>query len=234
MGQEPDCTVASALGSVDNPDSRLYISGESKIFTRRPELQDDLQSDFLDSIAPGKRVFTQLFFGYAGMGSDIHSAVGFNMFRMIAGRKKWFLIPQTQTPYLMASLNQNGFSSHTLTFVGKGKSNPSPWFKKLERYTVTLEPGDLLINTAWYWHGIINEADGPNDLVIGCPTRYAIPYAWPAFKSNWLLTSIALATIQYNYNGITQFTSKQDNLQDGIELARKRRAAQTNVLEIKM
>ena len=67
--------------------------------------------------------------------------------------------------------------------------------------------------------------DNPNDLVIGVPTRYAIEGAWPAFRSNWLLTSIALSALTKNYGGLNKFISNPTNLQDGIEFARKARAA---------
>ena len=93
-----------------------------------------VHSKFIDDIAPGKKVFTQLFFGYPGTGSDVHSAMGCNMFRMIAGRKKWWLMPPSQTPYVMASLNPNGFSAHTLTMIGKGNQQQASWMNKLERY----------------------------------------------------------------------------------------------------
>jgi len=224
-GESPACTIRDAIGSL-NQSERLYISGESKIFLRRPELLEMVESELITKMAPGKPVFTQIFMGFAGMGSDIHAAIGCNMFRMIAGRKEWTLIPPHQTPYLMSSLNQNGFSAHTLTTIGKGKEAVSPWLKKIERYTVTLEPGDMLLNTAWYWHGIRNLGDDPNELSIGVPTRYSIKYSLPAIKSNWLLTLIALATIQKNYNGVATFTSNAANLQDGIEKARTSRAKQ--------
>lgn len=224
-GESPACTVKDAIGSL-NQTERLYISGESKIFVRRPELLEMVESELIQKFAPGKAVFTQLFMGFAGMGSDVHAAVGCNMFRMIAGRKKWWLFPPTQTPYLYSSLNQNGFSAHTKTQVGKGGELQSPWMNKLERYTVTLEPGDMLLNTAWYWHGIHNLGEDPNALIIGVPTRYSIKHSIPAFRSNWLLTSIALGSIQKNYGGTKTFTSHAANLQDGIEKARKSRAAQ--------
>jgi hypothetical protein len=67
-----------------------------------------VKSDFIDSLAPGPRVFTQIFMGFSGMGSDVHSAMGCNIFRQIAGRKKWWLIPQSQTAFVFSSLNQNG------------------------------------------------------------------------------------------------------------------------------
>lgn len=84
--------------------------------------------------------------------SDVHSAVGCNMFRMITGRKKWWLIPPSQTPYVRPALNPNGFSAHTLTKVGKEDGGvPTDNMEKLERYTVVLEPGDVLLNPAWFW-----------------------------------------------------------------------------------
>jgi uncharacterized RmlC-like cupin family protein len=36
--------------------------------------------------------------------------------------------------------------------VGKNGEKMSPWMNKLERYTVTLQPGDLLMNPPWFWH----------------------------------------------------------------------------------
>lgn len=67
--------------------------------------------------------------------------------------------------------------------------------------------------------------ENPEDLVIGVPTRYAIEHAIPAFRSNWLLTSVALSALKKNYGGLNKFLSNPNNLQDGIELARKSRAA---------
>lgn len=228
---DPACTVRQSFGSLGNTNgTKLYISGESKLFVRHPELNEMVKSDFLDSIAPGPRVFTQIFMGFAGMGSDVHCAIGTNIFRQIAGRKKWWLIPQSQAPYLYPSLNTNGFSMHTLTKVGKGKEEPSPWLSKVERYTTVLEPGDILLNTAWYLHGIVNlPGDDPNDLVIGVPTRYAVQGAGPAFKNNFLLSLIAMQALSKEYGGVAKFVSSPENLQAGIEKARKARAQSLNV-----
>lgn len=222
----PECTIRKALGD-ENGNGRMYISGESKLFVRRPELEAMLHSDLLESVAPGNRVFTQLFLGYPHMGSDVHAAVGCNLFRMITGRKKWWLIPPSQTPFIRPSLNKNGFSAHTLTKVGKGdREVPSENMAKLERYTVTLNPGDVLLNPAWFWHGIKNLGEDPNSLVIGVPTRYAIKYSIPAFKNNFLLTSIALKAIADRFGSMKIFLSSPSNLQNGIEHARNSRAGE--------
>lgn len=225
-GDAPECSIASSFGNADGSD-RMYISGESRLFVRNPELQKMVANSDVDSIAPGDAVFTQLFMGYPGMGSDIHGAMGTNMFRQIAGRKKWWLIPPHQTYIVNPSLNPNGFSAHTLTKIGKGNEDPSPWLSKIQRFTVTLEPGDVLLNPAWFWHGIENLPfeDGSDSLVIGVPTRYKNKYALPAFKNNWLFSLIGLTMISKNY-GYSQFTSDPSNLQNGIEKARNARAQQ--------
>jgi hypothetical protein len=225
VGDAPHCTIKDSLIPPD-PKDRLYVSGEAKIFTKRTELQDMVSSPFIDSIAPGTPVFTQLFMGYAGMGSDVHSAIGCNMFRQIVGSKKWYLFPVSQTPYVYPSLNPNGFSAHTLTKIGKGSDTPSPWLNKLERYTVTLEPGDVMLNPPWFWHGIMNLGDSSDDLVIGVPTRYGTKAVWkmPSFRSNFLLSVIGISSIAYTY-GLDSFMSSSENFQNGIERARNSRAA---------
>ena len=225
VGDAPSCTIKDALAPAD-PKNRLYVSGEARIFNRNPELQDTVASPFVDSLAPGTPVFTQLFMGYAGMGSDVHAAIGCNMFRQIVGRKKWWLFPVSQTPYLYPSLNPNGFSAHTLTKIGKGDEEPSPWVSKVERYTVTLEPGDVMLNPPWFWHGIVNLGESSDDLVIGVPTRYGTTqvHKMPSFRSNFLLSIIGISSIAYTY-GIDRFMASSDSFQHGIEKARNARAS---------
>lgn len=222
-GDAPACTIKDAI-NVDNPSERLYISGEARLFQRHKELEEMVSSDFINSVSPGTPVFTQLFLGYGNMGSDIHAAIGCNMFRQIVGRKKWWLIPVSQTPYVYPSLNPNGFSAHTLTKIGKGNEDPSPWLTKIERYTVTLNPGDVLLNPPWFWHGIKNIPDTPDGIVIGVPTRYgnANPLKMPSFRSNFMLSVIGLGSIAYTY-GIDKFLSSSDSFQQGIERARASR-----------
>lgn len=216
----PACTMKEAFG--ETGDERIYISGESRLFENHPELEEMVSSPFLDSLINGKRLFTQIFMGFPKMGSDIHSAIGCNVFRQIAGRKKWWLIPVTQTPYVYASLNANGFSSHTKTLVGKQDQQPSPWLDKIERYTVVLEPGDILINTAWYWHGIINLGEDDNELVIGVPTRYRTGLV-SSLSSNFLFTLIAGYAINRDVGSIEGFLKSTDEFQKGIEKARRKR-----------
>jgi hypothetical protein len=86
-------------------------------------------------------------------------------------------------------MNPNGFSATTRTLIGKNRQSPSPWLKKLTRYTIIMNPGDVLINPPWFWHGFLNlpvssdssntsngntcENEDKKDLVIGSAVRYS-------------------------------------------------------------
>jgi hypothetical protein len=85
-------------------------------------------------------------------------------------------------------MNLNGFSAHTRTLIEKDGQSSSPWLKKLTRYTIIMNPGDVLINPPWFWHGFLNlpasfdssntsngntcDSDINKNLVIGSAVRY--------------------------------------------------------------
>lgn len=193
------CTMANFFEDLE-AGKPYYISGASKIFDKNKELHAMVDSEAVVAIEPGKRTATQMFMGTPAMGSDIHCATGINVFRQVAGQKKWWFLPPSQTPYLLPSINKNGFSAHTHTMVGKGNGQISPWMSKLERYTAVLNPGDVLINPPWFWHGIKNLGDDPASLVIGVPSRYSRGVgSRAAFKSNPVLMIIASITLYQKY-----------------------------------
>ena len=139
------------------------------------------------------------------------------------GQKKWWFMPPSQTPYLKPSINVNGFSSHTMTNVGKGGGEMSPWFNKLERYTVVLNPGDVLINPPWFWHGILNLGEG-DDLVIGAPSRYGGRNTiLAAFRSNPMLTVNSLWYLFRKYGAASLKPGFKINLQADIANNRRDR-----------
>ena len=218
-----DCTIKTFFQKIREKQP-FYISGASVIFKRNPELHDMIDNAHVRSIEPGKRQATQIFMGVPDMGSDIHCAIAVNIFRQIVGQKKWWFIPPSQTPYLKPSINVNGFSAHTKTLVGKGGATPSPWLSKIERYTTVLDPGDVLINPPFFWHGIINLGEkDDNSLVIGAPSRYIKGYSTIAgFKSNVFLTFNAIFSVARRY-GIMKTLRGELNLQQDIANNRRQR-----------
>ena len=108
-------------------------------------------------------------------------------------------MPPSETPYVYSAINENSFSSHTKTKIGL-TNNQSPWFKNLKRYYTVLNPGDILINTPWFWHAIENLGEkGSNELIIGAPARYLGGAS--AFRSN-LLYSLNMLTYMVPRHGL--------------------------------
>jgi hypothetical protein len=201
--------------------AKYYVVGDAKLFQKYPALEEMLTMNVTkNELAPGRHVFTQLFMGYGGMGSDVHSALGCNLFHQVVGRKKWWVFPPSQAPYLLPSLNKNGLSIYTMTRLGSGKANtqPSPWLSKLERYTAVLEPGDILFDAPWFWHGVEN-LGSQDDFVIGVASRYMTPLFSSSFKNNWLLTAIGILSIAKDY-GLKKFLSSPDSFQQSLETSR--------------
>lgn len=103
------------------------------------------------------------------------------------------------TTYLKPSLNAAGFSAFTHTLVGKDGKQESPWLKKLERYTTTVYPGDVLINPPWFWHGTYN-LGSESDVIVGCPSRYGRGNVLSAaFKVNPVLTVVGVGSLVRKY-----------------------------------
>jgi hypothetical protein len=220
------CSIKETLLS-NQSTKKYYIVGETNLFSRHPELEQMLHfhdKKIITELSPGRHIFTQLFMGYGGMGSDVHSALGCNLFHQIVGKKKWTVFPPSQGPYLLPSLNPNGLSVYTMTRLGSGKigTEPSPWLSKLERYSAILEPGDLFFDAPWFWHGVENISP-EEDLVIGVASRYMTPLFSSSFKNNWLLTSLGIASIAKEF-GLKKFLSSPESFQQSLETSRNRQA----------
>lgn len=126
--------------------------------------------------------------------------------------------------YLKPSININGFSAHTRTTIGMGGKEATPNFKKLLRYTSVVNPGDVLINPPWFWHGIENMGE-PGSLIIGSPVRYGgSPIGKKAaFKNNLLYSANAYIAFYQKY-GLDAFKPGfKFNMQTAIANNRRKR-----------
>ncbi len=145
---------------------------------------------------------------------------------MVAGRKKWWFIPTSQTAYLKPSINFAGISAHTQTLVGKNGTAPSPWLNKVVRYTSVMNPGDVLVNPPWFWHGIDNLGDyASGELVIGSPVRYgpAGVGVKAALANNAMFTINSIAQIVRKYGLSAMKPGFRINLQSDIANGRRTR-----------
>lgn len=73
-----DCSVRGFYNGLKNG-KPFYVSGAAGIFDKHPELAEMLDDEAIRRVEPPNRVFTQIFMGHPGTGSDIHCALGINV-----------------------------------------------------------------------------------------------------------------------------------------------------------
>ena len=159
----------------------LYLNNSTELIMASDTLLQDLEVHRIQQqlCHPGatwqELSTTQLFLGSPHVGSPLHHAMGGNFFMQIAGRKRWTLINPEHTAALHpvpAHPFQSGFSAHGSVRLGRGEgSSLNAIYERFPRYEVVLEPGDLLLNTSWWWH----EVENLDPVTIGCAVRHAPP-----------------------------------------------------------
>lgn len=142
--------------------SRAYVENLSDIFNAFPELHGQLG---LDRIAAGLSGYAryhqiaQFFLGGLGTGAAYHCANELNCFLNIHGRKQWTFVHPRYSVAMYPALMNKGY------FIGalvKGNAPKRfleanfPLYNRVPKLSVTLEPGDLLVNPPWWWHTVKN------------------------------------------------------------------------------
>ena len=119
------------------------------IIDQHPELLKDLDLDWLMSAAnnDAREVKHQLFMGGAGTSTQMHCAIGSNLFIQIHGRKQWWIYSNKNSPLLEPVVDKSVF----FRSQANGEK-PEGNFKKAVGWTVILEPGDVLYNPPFFWH----------------------------------------------------------------------------------
>ncbi len=147
----------------------VYLNNSEVLFNKYPELWEALETHRLEPYIEKKSMFAQLFMGCKGTGTRIHSAHVWNFFHMIDGKKKWYFIDPTDWYYLypmyFGGIN-NGF--HIAFYPDEFDEKYLPAVKYCPYYTVELEPGDVMLNPAWWSHGIRNTTEKS----VGIATRW--------------------------------------------------------------
>jgi len=148
-----------------------YITGATQIFEDCPELLPLVGSEDIARKFKRDIMTTELFMGGPSVGSTFHSANVVNFFVMAHGRKKWTFVAPDNFMALYPEFGRNReevvrYSPIcTADYETKQKSK-FPLYDKITKYTVTLEPGDLLCNPSNWWHEVVNL-----DRSIGVPHR---------------------------------------------------------------
>ncbi|RKH68633.1 cupin-like domain-containing protein [Corallococcus llansteffanensis] len=142
--------------------SRAYVENLSDIFNAFPELHDQLGLDRIGASLTGYASYhqiSQFFLGGLGTGAAYHCANELNCFLNIYGRKKWTFLHPLYSIAMNPTLMNKGYfiGSPVKALAPKGFIEANfPLYNRVPKLTITLEPGDLLINPPWWWHTVKN------------------------------------------------------------------------------
>ena len=178
----------------------VYLHNSESILKKYPNLNLEAGLNVIKEKLAPKLFFTglsQLFVGRKKMGTWWHCAGGINFFLMLNGQKKWTFIDPNNTPLLVplsvgegssayyiaeSGISSNAYQSFFEKLSDKDKKNLSQnlslpkerlqnLYQSCDRYEVILEPGDVLLSPAWYWHDVENITENS----IGMATRWLDP-----------------------------------------------------------
>jgi len=141
--------------SMKNKGRNVSVVASSAIFNRNKIFKSDLRSIIEDDLVGpnGEPIIAQQFFITPGGRTWYHSALGNNVFRQIAGQKRWTLISPANNFWMCPAPVISGTSVNPC--IGKLKTDErEAWIRRVPRITALLEPGDILINGGWWWHDV--------------------------------------------------------------------------------
>lgn len=143
------------LREVDDPE--VYVHNCEVLFRRYPALLADLELDRLEPYLGKRLAYAQLFVGRGGTGTPLHAAAVWNWFVMLDGRKTWCFVDPRDTPFLYPFPVMGKAAAFSLClFPDEYDDECYPAFRYCPYSTVTLEPGDVLLNPPWWWHAVRN------------------------------------------------------------------------------
>jgi|GEM_PF-3961692 len=152
-------------------DDPSYVIGCSQVFKDHPQLSKMFSAEKIENRFDQKVIRRELFIGGPKVGSSFHCAGGDNFFLMVSGHKKWIFVSPRNYIAMYPTYGRDRESYvltseiNSLTYEDAQKDR-FPLFSKVTKYTVTLEPGDLLFNPSMWWHEVHNL-----DRTIGVPHR---------------------------------------------------------------
>ncbi len=155
------------LRDVQNP--KIYLHNSEILFNKYPAFWKMLKTDRLEPYMQKKSSFAQFFIGRGGTGAPFHNANGWNFFYMVDGVKRWHFVDPYDF-YLAYPFYFSGLATALLLalYPDKYDENAMPAFKYCPYYVTELQPGDVLLNPAWWAHGIKNITDKS----VGVATRW--------------------------------------------------------------
>ncbi len=163
-----------------NSDRVEYIRASFNFTLENPTFVEQLNPKQFDAYMCGTEaknicyVNSELFLGNSKKtGSGFHCANGNNLFFMVRGQKKWVLVHPDYTWLMYPILNDPmryilSEITPEVTSLPEAIDKIYPLWKYCPKQTVVLDPGDILLSPAWYWHTV----DNVSDITIAMATRW--------------------------------------------------------------
>jgi hypothetical protein len=160
-----------------------------ELLNKYPQLRNDLDLTFVERYGdtnqrlPWQRnILAKMYVGGPGTATSFHCAAVSNLFMQAYGRKKWVLIAPQYTPFMYPAANRGVNWQSRVDFRAPDYSK-CPLYRFVDRYETVLEPGDVLWNPPFVWHGVENLTES-----------IAVSLWWMnftrAFRNNFLLSAL--------------------------------------------
>jgi hypothetical protein len=162
-----------------------------ELLDTHPDLRKDLDFSFIKRFGRTNRripwqrnVLAKMYVGGANTATSLHCAGVSNLFVQIYGQKKWVLISPAYTPFMYPAATR-GINWQSRVDFRDPDFASCPLYRLANRYETILEPGDVLWNPPFVWHGVVNLTES-----------IAVSLWWTnatrAFRSSFLFSVLTL------------------------------------------
>ncbi|MGH7616203.1 MAG: cupin-like domain-containing protein [Gemmatimonadaceae bacterium] len=133
-----------------------------ELLDKYADLREDLDFSFIEKFGRTSRripwqrhVLAKMYVGGPGTSTSLHCAGVSNLYVQAHGRKKWVLIQPEFTPFMYPALGK-GLNWQSRVDFRNPDAATCPLYRYVDRYETVLEPGDVLWNPPFVWHGVMN------------------------------------------------------------------------------
>jgi len=133
-----------------------------ELLDKYADLRADLDFSFIqryghaNQLLPWHRnVIAKMYVGGPGTSTSLHCAGVSNLYVQAYGRKKWVLIQPEFTPFMYPALGL-GLNWQSRVDFRQPDDEACPLYRYVDKYETILEPGDILWNPPFVWHGVMN------------------------------------------------------------------------------
>ncbi|MEP6915369.1 MAG: cupin-like domain-containing protein [Acidobacteriota bacterium] len=102
-----------------------------------------------------RNILAKMYVGGPLTSTSFHCAPVMNLYLQAYGRKRWVLIAPRFTPFMYPALSK-GLNWQSRVDFRDPNYEEAPLYRYVDQYETVLEPGDVLWNPPWVWHGVQN------------------------------------------------------------------------------